>query len=384
MHKITILGDVMFTKIMADCNYDKMFDNITNYLSKSDLVIANLETPISKRFEKDKIKKYQFVAPMDYINALKKAGIDIVSTANNHCLDNGKEGLKETISALDDLKIDHIGTYKTKTEPRYLIKKIGNRKIAIIANTYGTNAFENNIYINKNDDFHICLIQRQEISNRFIRNIYYNKNFIFKVIRKLCFKFHLFQTHKPIYERNEKNYLIDIDKDIKELKLNENPDYIIMMMHDGGQNNDVPINRTINHIKYFEKVGVDAIITNHEHMIHKIDLQENKQRLKTYSLGNFISTNGVLEEPFNKMQDYSIGINIYFDEDKIKYTFTIFKILYNEEEKCISVHSLYDLINSENDDEKKKLLILDNKKIVNKVLSNDEDVNVTQEYDIER
>ena len=70
------------------------------------------------------------------------------------------------------------------------------------------------------------------------------------------------------------------------------------------------------------------------------------------------------------MQEYSIGINIYFSKEKIKYTFTIFKVIFEEKENSIMVNCLYDLIQNENNIDKKRKLIEDNKKILNKVLKN--------------
>lgn len=382
MYKITILGDIMFQKNMLNFDYKEMFSNVNQYLSESNLVIANLETPIKEEVNEGDIGQFQFVAPKSYVRVLKEIGIDMVSTANNHCLDNGKKGIIDTINILDDLKLEHIGTYTTKKQKRYIVKNIDNKKVVFLANTYGTNAFVNKFYINDNDEFYISMLQKQELNNKIIRQIYNSNNLLIKVIRKIFKTLHIFQFQKQIYERNEKSYLKEIENEIKEIKTSENPDYILMMMHDGGQNNDKPINRTIEHINYMKKLGINAIITNHEHMIHKVELQDRD--IVTYSLGNFMSVNGVLEKPFDKMQDYSIALNIYFENNTFRYTFTIFKIIYDKQTNCITVNNLFDLINSETNKEKKKQLINDNKKIVNKVLStNDIEVAVKKEYEIE-
>ena len=380
MYKITILGDIMLKKEMMKYNYQTIFKNVKEYLAKSDYIIANIETPISKQIDKEQIDKYSFVAPKSYIIELKKLGINMLSTANNHCLDNGKNGIYETIDILDELEIEHIGTYKNKNNKKYIIKNIENRKVAFLANTYGTNAFNNNVYLDKKDKFHICLLQAQELNNKFIRTIYNSNNFLIKCIRKIFRVFNIFQFRKPVYERNEKSYLAEIEKDIKIIKEKEKVDYIIMIMHDGGQNNESPIKRTEKNIKYMKNLGVNAIIVNHEHMIHKVKLQ--KDGIITYSLGNFIGINGILEELFDKMQDYSIGINMYFYEGNIKYTFTIFKVIYDDKLKCITVNTLYDLIKNENNIEKKKKLIEDNNIIVNKVLKNESHSDAKLEYEI--
>ncbi len=379
MYKITILGDIMLKKEMMNYNYETIFKNVKGYLEQSDYIIANIETPITKQVDKEKVDKYSFVAPEAYIIELKKLGINMLSTANNHCLDNGKNGIYETIDILDELEIEHIGTYKNKNNIRYIVKNIENRKVAFLANTYGTNAFSNNIYLDKKDKFHICLLQAQELNNKFIRTINNGNSFLIKCIRKIFRIFNIFQFKELVFERNEKSYLSEIKKDIETIK--EKVDYIIMLMHDGGQNNELPIKRTERNIKYMEKLGVNAIIVNHEHMIHKVRVQ--KDGIITYSLGNFVGINGVLEEPFDKMQDYSIGINMYFYEENIKYTFTIFKVIYDDKLKCITVNTLYDLIKNENNVKKRKKLIEDNNIIVNKVLQRKNYSQIKLEYEIE-
>ena len=50
--------------------------------------------------------------------SLRKSGIDIVSTANNHCLDRGYLGLNHTLDHLDSESIQHAGTRRSP-EPMY-------------------------------------------------------------------------------------------------------------------------------------------------------------------------------------------------------------------------------------------------------------------------
>ena len=382
MFKLTILGDIMFQKEMLSTKkYSEMFNNVKTYLNKSDLVIANIETPIAKSVNESISKKYQFLAPEKYVEELKNINISILSTANNHCLDNGKKGISETISILDELGIAHVGTYKNKEEERYIIKNIEGKKVCIIAYTYGTNAFINNTYVDKNDDFYICMLQNQELSNSFIRKIYKENNILVKIVRKLFRIFHVFQFNKQVFERKEKSRFNVLKSETTKIKKIENPDYIILLMHDGGQNNNKPIKRTINRINKIKKLGIDAIICNHEHMIHEVKVEDNK--ITTYSLGNFISTNGVINEPYDKMQDYSIGINIYFESDgKLKYTFTIFKITFNQKANLLQVNSLYDLILNEKNMIIREKLISDNDAIVSKVMKNSKKNEIKLEYDL--
>ena len=139
-------------------------------------------------------------------------------------------------------------------------------------------------------------------------------------------------------------------------------------MHEGGQYNSSPSNKTKKTIKFLKKCGTDIIIGNHEHVIHPVEINNNS--LVAYSLGNFDGINGVLEKPFDKMSEYSILLNIYLNknERKIeikKVSFNILKTIKDEEngKKTIKVEELIKLYEHADRYEKEKLK-QDNKKIV--------------------
>ena len=82
----------------------------------------------------------QFNSPSELGVAIKNIGIDILSTANNHCMDKGATGLVSTLDTLDEIGIDHIGTHRSKEEQdTVLIKEVNGIKIAFLSFTYGTN-----------------------------------------------------------------------------------------------------------------------------------------------------------------------------------------------------------------------------------------------------
>jgi|SRR5579862_3871340 len=75
-------------------------------LAKADLVVANLECPLTSR-PKELHKTYTFRVPPERVAALK--GIDVVSVANNHTLDCGRGGLTDTLAALRGAGIEVCG-----------------------------------------------------------------------------------------------------------------------------------------------------------------------------------------------------------------------------------------------------------------------------------
>ena len=106
--KLTFVGDIMSEKIQNELSYidgkydySNMFDKgVMEFFEKSDYVVGNLETPIAGEKLKYSYKEYSFNTPENFLKTLKTIGIDCVTTANNHCLDRGVTGLKNTIDAL--------------------------------------------------------------------------------------------------------------------------------------------------------------------------------------------------------------------------------------------------------------------------------------------
>lgn len=67
-------------------------------LKAADLAVVNLETAITDRGNAAP-KQYTFRAPAKGVDALRAAGVDVVTLANNHGMDYGREGLADTLAA---------------------------------------------------------------------------------------------------------------------------------------------------------------------------------------------------------------------------------------------------------------------------------------------
>jgi len=104
-----------------------------------DFAIANLEVTLAGPPHKG---YPQFCAPDEYARAIQRAGIDVLTTANNHSNDRRAKGLIRTINYLDSLNMPHLGTYVDSTERStnypLVIEKDGIR-VALLNFTYGTN-----------------------------------------------------------------------------------------------------------------------------------------------------------------------------------------------------------------------------------------------------
>jgi poly-gamma-glutamate synthesis protein (capsule biosynthesis protein) len=94
-------GDVHFEgnlRALLASNPGGMFADIAGTLGAADLAMVNLETAIATGGTPDE-KAYNFRAPPAAFEALRAAGVDVVTMANNHGRDYGADGLAETLAA---------------------------------------------------------------------------------------------------------------------------------------------------------------------------------------------------------------------------------------------------------------------------------------------
>ncbi len=155
MNKITIIGDIMCEPRMlkaarSDGGYDfsGVFSEVKDLFRRSDYVIGNLETPLAGIDAGYTHGLFTFNAPDELADAVRGAGIDLVITANNHCLDRGIDGLTRTMSVLKQKGIPYVGTGMNDREPGGVVcRSVGETKIAVLAYTYGTNYASNRLLL---------------------------------------------------------------------------------------------------------------------------------------------------------------------------------------------------------------------------------------------
>lgn len=392
MVKLTFLGDTMCKPQMLETyktdngyNFDSIFVKMKDYFKNSDYVLANLETPVSFDNSDLTTQRFRFNAPYEFAESTFNSGIKFVSTANNHCLDNGIDGIKSTIKALNKIGLKHTGVF-ADNEKELTVLNINGLKFGMLSYTYGTNAFSNNVYLKAKDKYMVNLFQNQELSNPILRYGYHkSKSLSGKIINKIMRKFKFAQYDKQVYERtqNDKAQKRKLKAEIKALK-DLNIDFLIMYMHSGGQYNSKPTEYTKRLTEYLFNNGVDIIAGSHEHVVHGGDFSKiSKGKLATYSLGNFVGIAGVYDVPFDKMAEYSIAWNIYFDEINKNIEKTTFSVLKTIElsEKYIQTVPVYDLILSAQDKDEKQAITKDALKIA-KIFSGKEYKEVQQEFSI--
>ena len=364
MIKITFTGDIMcehtrLEQLLYNGKYDfsPVFDDVKPIFQNSDFVVANLETPLAGEELKYSEKKFSFNTPDEMADAIKNCGIDLVTTANNHVLDRGIDGLERTIDILDRNGIFHTGSYKKNEEPKPFIKDIGGIKVAFIAYTYGTEACFNNHYLRKSEQRMVNLTRRQELSNPIKRFFLVNKAILAKGFRFLYRCVCPNKARIDVSERKERDLMQKkrIEEDVEQCK-KLCVDYIVMCLHCGGQFNDEPTAYTKHIVEYCLDQGIDAVITNHEHRIQVTKSLENG--IVAYCLGNLTSNYGIQREPLDKYAEYSALLNLYLSKENnvtYKYSVSFVKSHLDKNGVIITspVHKLYQQCKS--DDEKEKL-----------------------------
>ena len=150
------IGDIMCHNTNFQTVYDQAtktydfspaFEDVAKYIEKGDIAIGNLETTFTGA-EVGYSGYPTFNTPESLGDALKDIGIDVVSTANNHCMDKGSKGIINTLDNLDRIGISHTGTSRSKEEQdTILVKDVNGMKIAFLSFTYGTNGINCKPYI---------------------------------------------------------------------------------------------------------------------------------------------------------------------------------------------------------------------------------------------
>jgi len=129
---ITFAGDLMLDrgtrKVIEAKGSDFLFENVNDVITSSDYVVANLECVVCDSMLIPINKKYTFRSNREWLLSLYNHNITHLTLANNHILDFGKEGIRQTIFNLDKIGIKPIGycsNSNTICQP-VLIEKNGN------------------------------------------------------------------------------------------------------------------------------------------------------------------------------------------------------------------------------------------------------------------
>ncbi len=135
---INAVGDIMlagrWAPLLRQKGYDYPFAGVRKELLSSDINIANLESPIAEGGQEFSEKKFRFRAEPPVAKAIRSAGFNLVTLANNHSMDFGGGALSETLQNLSENGIAWIGAGNDLAEARKMaLYTIKGKKVAFLS-----------------------------------------------------------------------------------------------------------------------------------------------------------------------------------------------------------------------------------------------------------
>jgi poly-gamma-glutamate capsule biosynthesis protein CapA/YwtB (metallophosphatase superfamily) len=131
-------GDVHFEgqlRARLDADPDTAFGPVAQRLKSADLAMVNLETAITAGGTPAS-KQFAFRAPPTAFRALRSAGVDVATMANNHGMDYGAEGLRDSVAASKQAGLPVVGLGSNATDAfRAYTRTVNGTKVAIIGAT---------------------------------------------------------------------------------------------------------------------------------------------------------------------------------------------------------------------------------------------------------
>ena len=397
MTKISFIGDIMCEEPLqkacrhgSSYNFAPLFEGCRKLFSESDYVIGNLETVFAGEEAGYTKQLYSFNTPDPFADALAKSGIDMVMTAQNHILDRGKAGMLRTLTRLDEVGLEHIGTYVSEEERKeILVKEFSGCRVAFLNYVQSVNSDDNSYILDESEYYLVNQLMpqaasaaknkklsfRQKMRKSFIRIITERR---YLKLRKMLHRSYANKfTDKLDKNRIREEYLERIRSDMK--KARSESDLVVVSLHLGGQFNEIPGERTSFFTRMFADLGADYIINTHPHVVQGTD--KIGMAFVAYCLGNFSISPSSVYIPGELKPEYSIVLHLYVDsKDSQTLTFSVLKICENKkhEIEVMPVDELYGRLESS---EEKDKIIQDVRFIYSRFTGKtDNDLPVQREY----
>jgi poly-gamma-glutamate synthesis protein (capsule biosynthesis protein) len=135
---LAFAGDVHFEDFLGtrlQTEGSSMLQPLGTLLAGADVSVVNLESAVTDRGAAES-KQFTFRAPAGGLSALRAAGVSAVSMANNHGLDYGQAGLRDSLAAAGDIGMPVLGIGLDAGEAyRPWVTTVRGRRVAVIAAT---------------------------------------------------------------------------------------------------------------------------------------------------------------------------------------------------------------------------------------------------------
>ena len=259
------VGDIMLNRGIKSVvetygggNFEFPFFKIADYLKTADILFGNLEGPISDK-GKNVGSIYSFRAIPEVLKGLKFAGFDILSVANNHIFDYGREAMEDTLIRLKEAQIEYIGagfSGKEALSPK-IIEKKGTKIVFLAFTNLGEKSWEA-----KENSSGIAWLNKENLKHS-----------------------------------------------IKKAK--EEAELIIVSMHYGQEYQLQPTKEQKDFSHLAIDLGADLVIGHHPHVVQPIE--QYKRGYIAYSLGNF-----VFDQNFSKETMEGLLLEVLIKSGKIE------------------------------------------------------------------
>jgi hypothetical protein len=123
-------------------DFDPMFAGVRSLVTAADVALCHEEVPFAAPGQPPQNFPI-FAAPTEAAAWIGALGFDGCTTASNHSLDQGFDGLVRTADLLERAGVAHIGTFRSVAERRrpVILETEDGVRIGVVAGTFGTNGF---------------------------------------------------------------------------------------------------------------------------------------------------------------------------------------------------------------------------------------------------
>lgn len=225
----------------ADAGYSWLYAPLADLLAEPDVMFANLETPIAPAASQGS-RPFVFNAPPEAVTALQRAGVDLVSFANNHVFDQGRPGFEETIQRLDALRLRYVGAGPSGRAAGPVTIDAGGLRIAFLGYAHFFN-----------QDGNAC------------------------------------PTAKPCLQASR----LDRAAAVEAVRMaSANADAVVVSLHWGDEYAPQPRAEDVDLARRLADAGALVVLGHHPHVLQPVELYrraDGRTAIIAYSLGNFVS-----------------------------------------------------------------------------------------------
>lgn len=219
------------------------FSAIANVVKQSNIAILNFESTIECPSQAIKKCGPNLRCTCESLDLIKDAGFNIVTLANNHIMDYGEVGLKNTLRELEARDISTVGSGANIQEAqKNLYVKVRDKTLGII------NCCEHEFSIATSNN----------------------------------------QGANPLNLINQYNAITEAKN---------NADYVVVIIHGGHEMYQLPSTRMQDTYRHFIELGADAVLNHHQHCYSGYEIYNGRPIF--YGLGNlFFDTKDMCSHTF--------------------------------------------------------------------------------------